>query len=152
MGNNIETVWDTFNLKVLQKNCHCPVLFQLWLCTKKVQYFLIWMYENGLTCSFFLNTSLVYWDQHCQYCKIQGGIFTTILPRGNVGCKRIPVTISGLQNSGNMWKSLWGILVNIFLWEVWNLPKERWPLGFLVLELLMDNIHQDTPKIFPHIL
>ena len=40
-------------------------------------------------------------------------VFTRILPRGNIGCKRISVTSAGLQKNFNMWKSHGGILVNI---------------------------------------
>ena len=32
----------------------------------------------------------------------------SILPRSNIGCKRIPVTSVGLQKNGSMWKSLGG--------------------------------------------
>ena len=84
-----------------------------------------------------------------------GGFFTTIIPRSNIGCKRIPVTSAGLQNNGYMWKSLGGILGNIVPLEVPR-PKALGVCGPSPFRpwnpLARDNIHQYTPSAFPYIV
>ena len=51
-----------------------------------------------------------------------------------------------------MWKNLGGILVNIVGRFQGQKPLGLRPLGFLALELPRDNIHQDPPSAFPHIV
>ena len=65
-------------------------------------------------------------------CAAPRGIhFASTRDRGNIVCKRIPVTSAGLQKNGNRWKSLGGILVNIVPWEVPR-PKTFGACGPLV--------------------
>ena len=80
-------------------------------------------------------------------------IFTTVLPRGNIGCKRIPVTSARLRKNGNMWKSLGGILLNIVPRED---PRPKTlgacgPSGFCPLNCLGTIFTSIPPRLF-HIL
>ena len=79
-----------------------------------------------------LSKSLVYRDYHCTVNVVKAdGAYSPLyyVPRGNIGCKRIPVTSAGLRKNGNMWKSLGCILVNIVPWVV-PMPQTLMACGF----------------------
>ena len=87
-------------------------------------------------------------------CAAPRGIhFASTRDRGNIVCKRIPVTSAGLQKNGIMEKP-WGY-PSEYCPLGGSKAKNLWgmrPLGFLALELVWDNIHQDTPSVFPPIV